>query len=230
MDLSYSWAMGSKSYVKGALDTVKRLLAEDGGAFKSRHRHDGPLPKAQIIQARIRYCAPECDAELTSRHQQLIGILRWAVELGRIDICTEVSMMAAFCAAPRRGHLDAVFHLFAYLNTHQRSKLVFDPSYVPIVEPEQPDWGDFYRGATDLLPPDMPEALGKSVQIICFVDSDHAGDKVTRRSRTGVLIFVNRAPIIFYSKKQTSIETSSFGSEFSAMKTPLSWLKVYATS
>ena len=53
----------------------------------------------------------------------------------------------------------------------------------------------------------------------CYVDSDHAGDEVSRRSRTGVLIFCNRLPILWHSKKQTSIETSSFGSEFSAMKT-----------
>jgi hypothetical protein len=51
------------------------------------------------------------------------------------------------------------------------------------------------------------------------VDSDHAGDVVNRRSRTGFLIYVNRSPIFFYSKKQGSIETSSFGSELSAMKT-----------
>ena len=66
----------------------------------------------------------------------------------------------------------------------------------------------------------MPEPLGEPVQLNVFVDSDHAGgDTVTRRSRTGVIIFVNKAPIIWYSKKQGSIETSSFGSEFMAMKT-----------
>jgi hypothetical protein len=64
----------------------------------------------------------------------------------------------------------------------------------------------------------MPEPLGKSVQMTTFVDSDHAGDKVTRRSRTGVLVFLNRAPVVWFSKKQNSIETSSFGSEFTAMK------------
>ena len=53
----------------------------------------------------------------------------------------------------------------------------------------------------------------------CFVDSDHAGDKVTRRSQTGILIFVNRAPILWYSKRQNTVETSTFGSEFIAMKT-----------
>ena len=65
----------------------------------------------------------------------------------------------------------------------------------------------------------MPEPRGKEVQITAWVDSDHAGNVVTRRSRTGVLIFCNRSPIVFHSKKQGSIETSSFGSEFIAMKT-----------
>lgn len=55
--------------------------------------------------------------------------------------------------------------------------------------------------------------------MVTFVDSDHAGDKVTRRSRTGVLVYLNSTPIVWYSKKQNSIETSSFGSEFTAMKT-----------
>ena len=51
-----------------------------------------------------------------------------------------------------------------------------------------------------------------------FVDSDHAGDQVTRRSRTGYLVYLNNALIYWSSKKQTTIETSSFGSEFMAMK------------
>ena len=35
----------------------------------------------------------------------------------------------------------------------------------------------------------------------------------------GILIFVNRAPILWYSKRQKTVETSTFGSEFIAMKT-----------
>ena len=50
------------------------------------------------------------------------------------------------------------------------------------------------------------------------MDADHAGDSVTRRSRTGFLVYCNSAPIYWMSKKQTSIESSSFGSEFIAMK------------
>jgi len=57
------------------------------------------------------------------------------------------------------------------------------------------------------------------VELTAFVDSDHAGDTVTRGSRTGIFLFIQNSPIVWFSKKQTSIETSSFGSEFSAMKT-----------
>jgi hypothetical protein len=55
----------------------------------------------------------------------------------------------------------------------------------------------------------------------CWTDSDHAGNVVTRHSRTGVLIFCNHSPIVFHSKKQGSIETSLFGFEFMAMKTAI---------
>ena len=60
--------------------------------------------------------------------------------------------------------------------------------------------------------------MGKSVNISTFVDADHAGEKLTRRSQTGVLIFVNKAPIHWYSKRQPSVEASTFGAEFYAMK------------
>ena len=51
-----------------------------------------------------------------------------------------------------------------------------------------------------------------------FVDADHAGDKVTRRSHSGILIYLNNAPIDWYSKKQNTVESSTFGSEFIAMR------------
>ena len=51
-----------------------------------------------------------------------------------------------------------------------------------------------------------------------FVDSDHSGDSVTRRARTGFIVFLKSAPIFIYSKKQGSCETSIFGSGFVAIK------------
>jgi hypothetical protein len=78
---------------------------------------------------------------------------------------------------------------------------------------------DYYRDIEEPIPPDAPEPRGQPVEMMAYVDSDHAGDTITRRSRTGIFIYVQSAPIVWYSKKQTSIETSLFGSEFSAMKT-----------
>ena len=52
----------------------------------------------------------------------------------------------------------------------------------------------------------------------CFVDADHARCQATRRSQTGVLIYVNHAPILCYSKRQNTVEISTFGSEFVAAR------------
>ena len=64
----------------------------------------------------------------------------------------------------------------------------------------------------------MPEPLGKDLDICLLGDSAHTGEKCTRHSRTGFLIFCNMAMIGWISKKQATLETSVFGAEFVAMK------------
>ena len=44
------------------------------------------------------------------------------------------------------------------------------------------DWHDFYRGTQEPIPGDAPEPRGNAVSTHCFVDADHAGNRVTRRS------------------------------------------------
>ena len=70
----------------------------------------------------------------------------------------------------------------------------------------------------EALPHNIKKPLGHGFKIFCFVDADHAGESLTRRSRTGFIVVLNNAPIYRHSKKQTSIETSTFGSEMMAMK------------
>ncbi|KAI2502900.1 Reverse transcriptase (RNA-dependent DNA polymerase) [Fragilaria crotonensis] len=72
------------------------------------------------------------------------------------------------------------------------------------------DWYDFYRDAAEAIPIDMTTH--------CFVDASHGSDRATRRSQTGILLFCNKAPIIWHSKRQNTVEASTFGSEFQAMK------------
>jgi hypothetical protein len=207
------WAMGSEQYVADSIRNVQNWLSKRNLMLKTKVSSTLPSGYAPELDA-----TPYLNDEDANYYQQQIGVLRWAVELGRIDICAEVSIMGGFNAAPREGHLAAVMHIFAWMKCHTRSRVVLDPEYPTHEEADQQDWSEFYPDAEELLPPDMPEPLGNPVKMTTFVDSDHAGDKVTRRSRTGVLVFLNRAPIVWYSKKQASIETSSFGSEFTAMK------------
>ena len=64
----------------------------------------------------------------------------------------------------------------------------------------------------------MPQPRGQSFVLRAKFDADHAADTVTRRSRMGFIIYLNSAHIYWHSKKQNSVESSSFGSEFIAMK------------
>ena len=79
-------------------------------------------------------------------------------------------------------------------------------------------WTDFYGDVVEELPPKMPAPLGKSVCFSCFVDANHAGNVITRRSHTSVIIYVQNAPIIWFSNRQNTVESSSFGSEFVALR------------
>ena len=58
------------------------------------------------------------------------------------------------------------------------------------------DWSEFYVDVMEEDLPSMPEPLKKPVTLTAFVDADHAGNVVTIRSHTGILIFVQNAPII----------------------------------
>ena len=131
--------------------------------------------------------------------QSLIGILSWMVELGRVDICLEVSMMSSHLALPREGHLSQLFHIFAYLKKYHNTEMVFDPSDPVIDESlfERKDWtsSEFGMVSREEFPPNMPETRGLGFVIRAFVDADHAGDSVTRRSRTGFLVYLNSAPV-----------------------------------
>ena len=105
---------------------------------------------------------------------------------------------------PRIGHVQQVYHIFGYLREITKETLIFYPTYSSTSDDwfQKFVWQDFYQNVEEDIPMDMPEAREKELGIHSFVDASHAADKVTRRSQTGVLIFMNKAPIIFCSKKQ----------------------------
>jgi len=80
---------------------------------------------------------PELDPERANYYQSQVGVLHWIVEIGRVDIITELSTLASHMAMPREGHFNALFDVFCYLKRRHNSSLVFDPTYPEI------DWSMF---------------------------------------------------------------------------------------
>jgi hypothetical protein len=209
------WSMTATKYIEEALRNLKIELDKSGVHLVGK--------PATPMRTGYR---PELDTtallppEQANYYMSLIGVLRWAVELGRVDIHVDVALLSSHMAAPRIGHMEQVLHIFSYLKNHLNSSLVFDPNIVAWDESmfKKYDWTDFYKDACEAIPSNAPPPRGNEVQTNAFVDASHASNKVTGRSHTGILIFLNMAPIIWYSKKQNTVESSTFGSEFVAMR------------
>jgi hypothetical protein len=200
---------------------VEDLLREDGRGLKGKWKHkthSTPLPKAytpELDNTRL------CTEDHASRYRQKIGMLKWAVEFGRMDIHVETAMMSRYQVEPRVGHLEALFVIVHYLKRFPFKRIVFDPRTVTVDENvfyDTSSWVEFYGDVVEEDPPGMPEPLGHPVTITCFVDANHATNQVSRRSHTGIIIFISKAPTISFSKRQNTCESSTYGSELVAMR------------
>ena len=212
------WTMTSKDYVKLSIENVERQLKTKNLKFPSR-----------AVTPMLSDFIPELDtseelsADDITFYQELIGILRWAVEIGHVDILTELSFLSSYQASPRRGHLEQVIHIFAFLKKNPKLTLYFDADE-PVLDPNMfngnspKSFQEIYRDAKEELPPHMPQPRGRKVTTTAYVDASHAANRRTRRSHSGYILFVNRAPISWYSKGQNTVESSTFSSEFIAMK------------
>ena len=104
------WSLGSEKYVKNVVRQGKEWLAKTGQTLKSKVT--SVLPSGYRPELDV---SDECGEEDVSFFHSQIGILRWAVELGRIDITIEVSMLASLLVSPRVGHLHAIMHAYTII-------------------------------------------------------------------------------------------------------------------
>jgi len=83
----------------------------------------------------------------------LASTMRWMIEIGRIDIATEVSLLSTYLAHPRDGHLESALHIMGYLKQKHNTRLVFDPTIPDINMNQFPkyDWTEFYGDVKEAL-------------------------------------------------------------------------------
>ena len=166
--------------------------------------------------------SPLLDDDGIAKYQSLIGALQWAISLGRFDIATAVMTMSSFRGAPRQGHLDRLRRIVGYLGKMKHG-------YIRI-RTEKPDYSGSqgetyewsrttYAGAKEQVPKDAPKPKGKSVVTTSYVDANLFHDVTSGKSVTGILHYLNQTPVEWYSKKQATVETATYGSEFVTAKT-----------
>ena len=123
----YYWVLGSETYVKKACIIAESQMKSHNLQYPSLRRHRYNTPFSSLLYR------PELDAslffspQLTSLYQNMLGVLRWIVVLGRIDIQHETSLLSQYLVQPREGHLSQACNIFRYLKTrHSKGCIVMN--------------------------------------------------------------------------------------------------------
>ena len=202
-----------RQYIEKMLSNYVRLFGEE------------PRPRQAPLDAGDH---PELDTtalldiEQTSIYQSLIGALQWVIQIGRFDITTPVMTLSRFRAAPRFGHLERVKRIYGYLRKMKHARIVIrtdEPDFSAFPEKHY-DWTYTCYGDTkEEIPSDLPTPRGKRVRTSAWFDANLYHDLISGRAVTGILIYLNKTPVDWYSKLQTTVETATFGAEFVAART-----------
>lgn len=130
--------------------------------------------------------------------------------------------MSSFCAMPRIGHLDRLKRIVGYLCKFKHYKTRFrvgEPDYTMIQDSTEGWDYTVYKDAKEILPDDAPPPKGNRVTITSYFDANLMHDMLTGKACTGILHLFNGTPIEAFSKKQATVETATYGSEFCAART-----------
>jgi hypothetical protein len=203
-----------RKYIDRMMIAYKQLFNE-----KPRLTVTSPLEKGDHPELDTSELLLEDDVQ---KYQSLIGAMQWAISLGRFDISTAVMTLSGFRVAPRKGHLDRAKRIYWYLAKMRNSAICVrteEPDFSSIPDQEF-DWTrTVYGNVKEQVPEDIPTPLGRFVTLSHYVDANLFHDMMTGRSVTGILHFLNKTPIDWYSKKQATVETATYGSEFVAART-----------
>ena len=213
-----AWVLSCATYLK---ECIRRIESDDELPLDGTlWTHRTPLPEG---------CHPELDDStlLTDagvrKYQMLIGMAQWACTIGRLDIAFAVSSLSRFSAAPRQHHLELALYMFGYLKKSLNRRIVLDSRPLLVDDTLRndsfhPDFLEDYPDAKEDVGTDFPVEFGRELETSVFFDADHAHDHVTRRSISGLIVFVGSTPVIWTSKRQGCIATSTYCAEFVSMR------------
>ena len=208
--------VGPKKYIEKMAVEYQRLF----GTVPSR-KVSSPLEKNDHPELDD---TPLLDNEGICKYQSLIGTLQWTITLGRFDVGTAVMTMSSFRVAPREGHLERLRRICGYLYKMKNGFIrvrTEEPDYSDLPD-YQFDWAKtVYGDVKERIPTNAPPIRGKRVVTTTYKDANLYHDLTTGRAVTGVIHMLNQTPIDWFTKKQSTVETATYGSEFSAARTAI---------
>ena len=209
---------GPVRYVQKILDQYEKIFGEQVKNSRKIHAPLEPGDHPELDTSDL------CNEDEKAKYMSMVGSLQWALSLGRIDIGAAVMTMSRFRVSPRKGHLDRLKRIYSYLHHFKNSSIKFNveiPDYTHFDNQwSKPDWVKFYGdGAGVYDDPKLPDAKGNPIVMTTYVDANLLHDYVTGRSCTGVIHLFNKTVIDWFSKLQSNVETATYGSEFTALRT-----------
>src|SRR5689334_18129099 len=196
-----SSAFSAETYISNALPKLAKLCGLEN--FKKANTPFHEDYHAELDESNL---VPH---EMISLYQSLLGSANWIITLGRFDISYAINTLSRYSMAPREGHMNAMHRVFGYLRICPKGKILIDIGHPSIRKQVDVtvnhDWIEFYPDAVEEIPGDKPQPRGGLCTLTCFVDADHAQDKLTCKSVTGILVLLNNTPISWYSKRQKTV-------------------------
>ena len=201
-------------YINKILESYKKMFTNENfmNAKSPLEKNDHPEPDNSEL----------CNEEQITKYMSMIGQLQWDITLVPYDILAHVMSMSRFRLAPRIGHLERIKRLYGYLAKTKHFAIRYrtkEPDYSHL--PKQDcDWtGTVYGNVKEEITRDITKPLGKRVITSTFLDANLLHEIVKGKSVTAVFHFVNTTPTDWFSKRQATVETATYGSELVAVKT-----------
>ena len=123
----WCWSISPSKYVQEVVRNCQKYLKEN---LSDEYELIANAPKLfPLGYEPCMYVYPLLLHDEESYFQTIIDVMRWMVDLVKIEISVEVSHLSSFLTMPRQGHLVNALHIMSYLKINHKSRLVLDPSY-----------------------------------------------------------------------------------------------------
>jgi hypothetical protein len=175
---------------------IAKLLADERYSPEERLKVTKPCkipasPEQMLTKDMCPTDREEIDRMAKVPYKSVLGQLLYISITARPDISTAVSACGRYSQNPGQKHWDAVLQIVAYLNGTRKLRLVLG-------------------GCRKV-------ELSANLKLSAASDSDWAGDKDKRCSRTGYVIYMGTAAVVWCSKLQKSVALSSTEAEYIAL-------------